>query len=138
MASRTRWPMRRRRPRRRIAPAARRPRRRRLPLGRLAVAARMVDGIEWDPRATASTNGLNADAPPFRGRYFTASDTASAMESWLASMLAPLVGLEARRGWSRPLTFTNWLTAVPLKHPDEPLAQEDAVSIDAMHIRATA
>ena len=35
------------------------------------------------------------------------------------------------------MTFTNWLTTDPLRHPYEPLAVEDMVSIDAMHISAT-
>jgi hypothetical protein len=46
--------------------------------------------------------------------------------------------LEARRGWSRPITFTNWVTTDPLEHPSEPIPKEDMVSVDAMHIRATA
>jgi hypothetical protein len=95
-------------------------------------------GVEWDPAATISTNRANAGAKPFRGRFIQARAAASPMESWLASMLDHLATLEAARGWSRPLTFTNWLTADPLSHPDEPLAKEDAVSVDAMHIRATA
>ena len=49
-----------------------------------------------------------------------------------------LATLEARRGWSRPITFTNWLTVDPLEHPLEPLELEDRVSVDAMHLRATA
>ena len=32
------------------------------------------------------------------------------MEPWIAARLDHLAALEAARGWSRPLTFTNWLT----------------------------
>jgi hypothetical protein len=60
------------------------------------------------------------------------------MESWLAARLDHLATLEAARGWSRPLTFTNWLTTDPLHHPTEPLRKEDMASIDATHLRATA
>jgi hypothetical protein len=35
------------------------------------------------------------------------------------------------------MTFTNWLTADPLSHPQEPLAQEELVSVDATHVHAT-
>jgi hypothetical protein len=35
------------------------------------------------------------------------------------------------------MTFTNWLTANPLEHSNEPLAHEDMISVDAMHLRAT-
>ena len=94
-------------------------------------------GIEWDPVATRSTDRINAGMAPFHGRYFRASADATPMESWLAGMLDYTAGLEAARGWSRPMTFTNWLTTDPLHHPYEPLAAEDMVSIDAMHISAT-
>lgn len=95
-------------------------------------------GVEWDPAAVASTDRRNEGAEPFRGRYLRATNGATPMESWIAARLDHLAGLEAERGWSRPLTFTNWLTADPLEHPAEPLAQEDRVSVDAMHVRATA
>jgi hypothetical protein len=94
-------------------------------------------GVEWDPLATRSTDRLNAGRPPFRGRYFRATDDATPMESWLAGMLDYTAGLEAERGWSRPMTFTNWLTTDPLRHPSEPLPREDMVPVDAMHVAAT-
>jgi hypothetical protein len=94
-------------------------------------------GVEWDPHATLSSDRLNAGVEPFRGRYIEASRDATPTESWIASMLDHVATLEAARGWSRPLTFTNWLTTDPLRHPSEPLEHEDAVSIDAMHLRAT-
>lgn len=94
-------------------------------------------GIEWDPNAVQSTDRLNADVKPYHGRYFTAAANATPFESWLASMLDHTAADEAARGWSRPLTFTNWLTLDPLHHPYEPLPQEDLVSVDATHIAAT-
>jgi hypothetical protein len=94
-------------------------------------------GIEWDPYAVQSTDRLNADVKPYHGRYFRAASNATPMESWLASMLDHTASDEAARGWSRPLTFTNWLTLDPLHHPYEPLPQEDLVSVDATHIAAT-
>jgi hypothetical protein len=94
-------------------------------------------GIEWDPYATRATDRKHAGQPPYRGRYITTTAAASPMESWIAARLDGLAKLEADRGWSRPVTFTNWLTADPLHHPEEPLA-EDMVSVDAMHLKATA
>jgi hypothetical protein len=94
-------------------------------------------GVEWDPHAVKSTDRLNVGKPPYRGRYFTADAAATPMESWLASMLNYTASLDAERGWSRPITFTNWLTLDPLDHPYEPLPQEDLVAIDATHIAAT-
>jgi hypothetical protein len=94
-------------------------------------------GIEWDPHAVQSTDRKNAGVKPYRGRYFKADAKATPMESWLASMLDHAAADEVARGWSRPLTFTNWLTLDPLHHPHEPLPQEDLVSVDATHIAAT-
>jgi hypothetical protein len=94
-------------------------------------------GIEWDPGAVASTDARHAGRPPHQGRYVTATASATPMESWLAARLDRLAALEAARGWSRPVTFTNWVTADPLRHPAEPNANEDAVSIDATHLQAT-
>ena len=94
-------------------------------------------GIEWDPNAVQSTDRLNAGVKAYHGRYLTADANATPMESWLASMLDHTASDEAARGWSRPLTFTNWLTLDPLHHPYEPLEQEDLVSVDATHIAAT-
>jgi hypothetical protein len=95
-------------------------------------------GVEWDPQAVQSTDRLNAGRAPYRGRYVLASADATPMESWIASMLDHTAAREAARGWSRPLTFTNWLTVDPLDHSDyEPLPDEDLVSVDATHIAAT-
>jgi hypothetical protein len=94
-------------------------------------------GIEWDPAATYASEQRNAARPAYHGTYITTRDRPTSTESWLASTLDYLASLEARRGWSRPLTFTNWLTTDPLHHPEEPLPQEDLVSIDAMHLAAT-
>ncbi|MBE2315359.1 hypothetical protein DVA67_005190 [Solirubrobacter sp. CPCC 204708] len=94
-------------------------------------------GVEWDPDAVVNTDQVNAGAPPHLGRFIQSTPNATPMESWIAARLDHLATLEARRGWSRPITFTNWLTVDPLSHPMEPLALEDAVSVDAMHVQAT-
>lgn len=94
-------------------------------------------GIEWDPTAVHGTDHKNAGVRPYTGRYFTARPDSTPMESWLAARLDHTATLEAQRGWSRPLTFTNWVTTDPLHHPYEPLETEDLVSVDATHIAAT-
>jgi hypothetical protein len=96
-------------------------------------------GVEWDPHAVASTDKLNAGTPAYKGRYFTAQAQATPMESWIASMLDHTATRDAGRGWSRPFTFTNWLTLDPLDHRRwEPAASENLASVDATHIAATA
>ncbi len=95
-------------------------------------------GIEWDPTTVIATNRINAKMRPYtRGRFITADRNASPMESWIAMQMDLLAGDEVAHGSSVPLTFTNWDTTDPLHHPDEPFDMEDAVSIDAMHLRAT-
>lgn len=95
-------------------------------------------GVEWDPEATAASDATNAGVAAYSGKYVTATADATPTESWIAMMLDHLATREIARGWSRPLTFTNWLTVDPMRHPDEPLEKEDMVSVDAMHVRATA
>lgn len=94
-------------------------------------------GIEWDQFAVASTDRMNRGRHPYRGQYVRSQRGSTPMESWVASMLDWCAALEAKRGWSRPLTFTNWVTADPLQHAYEPLPKEDMVSIDATHLAAT-
>jgi hypothetical protein len=96
-------------------------------------------GVEWDPHAVATTDKLKSGTPAYKGRYFTAQAQATPMESWIASMLDHTATRDEGRGWSRPLTFTNWLTLDPLDHRRwEPAASENLASVDATHIAATA
>lgn len=95
-------------------------------------------GVEWNPQATIDSDAINAGVPAYRGRYVTTRGTPTPTESWIASMLDHLAAREARYGWSRPITFTNWLTTDALRHPEEPdAAKEDGVSVDPMNVTAT-
>ncbi|MBV9920839.1 MAG: hypothetical protein JOY78_08330, partial [Pseudonocardia sp.] len=94
-------------------------------------------GVEWDPTMALLTDQENAGVPRFHGTYFTATSDATPLESWIATRLDLLATEEAHRGWSRPVTFTNWVTTDPLSHPAEPLATEDEVSVDPLHVQAT-
>jgi hypothetical protein len=94
-------------------------------------------GVEMDPVATAASDGKNAGHASYRGRYFSSRPDASPTEIWLAEMLDRTAAAEAARGISVPLTFTNWPTTDPLRHPGEPLPNEDLVGIDANHIAAS-
>ena len=75
------------------------------------------NGTRW----RSAARELNPDVPAYPGATSATSGKPNAMESWIASHLDYVAGLEAKRGWSRPITFTNWLTADPLRHPSEPL-----------------
>ncbi len=94
-------------------------------------------GIEMDPVATSKSDRLNTGRLPYIGRYVSATAQASPTESWLAEGLDEVARLEAERGVTVPLTFSNWPTTDPLKHPTEPLPKEDLVGIDANHLDAS-
>nr|WP_275983837.1 hypothetical protein [Paenibacillus hamazuiensis] len=91
-------------------------------------------GTEWDPMMVQSTNEKHKDKTGFQGSYVSAAPAASPFENWLAEMLDHLAVQESQNGWKHPLTFTNWVTTDPLKHPGENLVQEDMVSVDAAHL----
>jgi hypothetical protein len=97
-----------------------------------------IVGVEFDPSATYASDLRNRTAPAVTGRYFTSTAQASPTERWLAARLDELAGYEAARGLSQPLAFVNWPTTDPLRHPEEPLEQEDLVQLDANHVRPTA
>lgn len=94
-------------------------------------------GIEWDPEVVLHTNEKNKSMPAYVGKYITTKEGSSPVESWIASALDLVAGLEAARGWSRPITFTNWVSTDPVKHPEEPFDTEDLVTVDATHFLAT-
>jgi hypothetical protein len=97
-----------------------------------------IIGVEWDPFGVVRTDRADRSAPAVRGRYFRSTADATPTERWLAGNMDDLAALEAERGLSTPVAFTNWPTTDPLRHPSEPLTREDLVGVDADHVRATA
>ncbi|WP_139492851.1 hypothetical protein [Brevibacillus dissolubilis] len=96
-----------------------------------------IVGTEWYQRAVQVTNERHPGAKPYHGQYFQAASDASPFESWLAEMLDTLGQAEMKYKWQHPVAFTNWVTTDPLTHPNEPLAEEDLVPVDPMHVTAT-
>lgn len=108
-------------------------------------------GVEWDPGVVENTNRVNQNANvdsttgaltvtaqgTRSAKFITTTPEANPMERWIASMLDHVAILEAKRGWSTPLTYTNWVTADPIKHPEEPFRSEDSIVVDAKHMAAT-
>jgi hypothetical protein len=111
-------------------------------------------GVEWDPGVVENTNKTNSSTMvdsttgiisrsaatatvAQRGKYISWTPDANPMERWIASMLDHIAILEAKRGWSMPLTYTNWVTADPIRHPEEPFEFEDSIVVDAKHMAAT-
>ena len=96
-----------------------------------------IIGVEWDPFGAQRTDRVDEGAPSVEGRYFRSATGATPTERWLAGNMNRLAALEAARGVSVPIAFTNWPTTDPLPHPTEPLGREDLVGIDANHVRPT-
>ena len=96
-----------------------------------------IAGVEWDPPGVVQTDRAAADHPYTPGRYFAATDDASATERWIAGHMDDLAAMEAERGASAPIALANWPTADPLEHPEEPLAREDLTGVDANHVLPT-
>lgn len=96
-----------------------------------------VFGIEWLPEAVIETNKKNKGTR-FEGQYVTTTKEASPFESWLAGRMDTATAHEIKEyGTTRPIGSTNWPTTDPLKHPKEVEEEQDLVSIDFNHLKAT-
>ncbi len=95
-------------------------------------------GAELDPQAAAGTDRRNPGAKAVGGRYFRSTGNARPTERWLAARMNELAGHLAGLGVSQPIAFVNWPTTDPLRHPAEPLRQEDLYQLDANHVLPTA
>lgn len=95
-------------------------------------------GIEWDQYGVKASDARNAKVARYAGTYFSAAATATPTESWVAEMLDHLATEEASRGVAMPLTFSNWPTTDPLRHPAEPNPNEDLIGVDANNVRPQA
>ena len=94
-------------------------------------------GVEWDPFATARTDAQGAGQPMHEGTYFANTADSTPTERWIAARMDEVATAEAERGVSVPVAMVNWPTTDPLRHPDEPLAREDLVGVDANHVLPT-
>jgi len=97
-----------------------------------------IISTEIDPRAAAASDRRNASAPRVTGKFFRNTAGSTPTERWLAARMNDLAGFLAKRSVSQPIAFANWPTTDPLRHPQEPLPQEDLLSIDANHVLPTA
>ncbi len=96
-----------------------------------------IYGIEWDPSFVVGTNKNNPEKISYSGTYLKV-DSGSAFEIFLAESGDSISIYEANTyRMARPVSFTNWLTTDPLAHINEPYHNEDLVSVDTEHIKAT-
>ncbi len=92
-------------------------------------------GIEWDPGFVISTNENNQANTDYDGEYLYSQD-ASPFENFLCEIGDYCIGYETENyAAQRPVSFANWVTTDVLSHPNEPLSNEDMVSVDMEHIK---
>ena len=96
-------------------------------------------GIEWSADFVQNTNKLHPEKTAFTGKY-VATEEASPFEVFLAETAEKAAACDMENyGTQRPAAFCNWCTTDPLSHPNEPDPEtEDAVALDAEHLKATA
>ena len=99
-------------------------------------------GREWEPYAVRETERFNPDSTSYRGEMFTV-EHGTAMECWLGRVCDVAARYEKRNyGLARALSFVNWPTLDPMRHPTETERggaeaehDEDAYSVDPLRIR---
>lgn len=94
-----------------------------------------VLGIEWYPYMVDQMKTKYPDMAQFDGE-FVRTEQAEPMEIWLAEQMDKMMKYEAEQyKWTRPMSFTNWVTTDLLDHPAEPQEQEDLASVNPNHIK---
>jgi len=97
----------------------------------------IIVGTEWDPAMVTNTNDKHSKISQYTGKYFK-TEGANPFEIWLAGLMDYAADYEVKHyQWQHSMSFTNWVTTDLLKHPTEPLENEDMVSVDPNHIKAT-
>lgn len=94
-----------------------------------------IIGIEWDPDFVIETNEKNKERTSYSGRYFY-TEGATAFETFLCELADEAAAYETEKyGMQRPLALSNWVTTDMLKHPNEPLENEDKVAVNIENIK---
>lgn len=92
-------------------------------------------GIEWDPEFVVTTNAKNKDKINYNGEYLY-SKNASPFENFLCEIGDYCIDYETKNySMQKLVSFTNWPTTDMLSHPNEPLPNEDEVSVNIEHIK---
>lgn len=117
-------------------------------------------GQTWLSHVVTGNNQLHADLRSYRGAYVEVA-SGSPTEIFLAQMINYAAEYEeSKYNWQRPIAFLNWPTLDPMRHPTEsaileevsirralgerfptplgPYDDDDSVSLDSLHLRATA
>lgn len=94
-----------------------------------------VLGIEWYPYMVDNMKTIYADKPQFEGKRIR-TENGEGFELWLAERMDNLLVYEEEKySWTRPISFTNWVTTDHLKQRAEPSEKEDLASVNPDHIQ---
>lgn len=94
-------------------------------------------GIESNADFVGQTNLKNPSRITFNGQYLRTQD-ASPFEAFQAEVGDYAISYETTNyNMQRPVAFTNWVTTDMLVHTNEPFKEEDEVTVNPGHIRAT-
>jgi hypothetical protein len=97
--------------------------------------AGFVLGIEWDPDFVINTDELNKNKNNYNGKYLY-TENASPFETFLCEAGDKSIAYETDKyKMQRPVSFANWVTTDMLKHTNEPLSNEDKISVNMEHIK---
>ncbi|MBC3797658.1 family 2 glycosyl transferase [Acetobacterium tundrae] len=92
-------------------------------------------GIEWDPEFVLTTNNNNSGNTHFDGTYLYSAD-ASPFENFLCESGDNCIKYETDHyKMEKTVSFANWPTTDMLSHPNEPLPNEDLVTVNTEHIK---
>lgn len=92
-------------------------------------------GIEWDPEFVVTTNANNSGNTNYDGTYLYSAD-ASPFENFLGESGDDCITYEMDHyQMQKTVSFANWPTTDMLSHPNEPLVNEDLVTVNAEHIK---
>lgn len=96
-------------------------------------------GIEPETPFVMGTNEAHDGMAGYTGTYLQTTQEASPYESFLCQLGDTILTYEMDNYHEqRPMSWCNWPTTDPLTHENEPNREnEDAVSVDTEHIRAT-
>lgn len=90
-------------------------------------------GMNWSPKLVEHTNQSNTITPDLK--TITYSNNATPTEKWIASAMNELAEKDLKQGMQHPMTFSNWTTTDPIKHPNEKVFYEDQESINPENIK---
>lgn len=93
-------------------------------------------GMEFDPSFIKNVNNVNPDKNTYDGKYLYAQG-ATPFEAFLAQIGDAVIEAESEKyKWQVPVAFCNWITTDPLTHPEEPLIDEDSVTLNTESIKS--